>query len=245
MLRRCRSRFIVNFIGVVSDPPRGQIMVVTERMMGGDLWHALRRGEVAWAERGWRLAMDIASGLAYLSTRRIVHNDLKSSNILLDGEGRAKISDVGLARIIPDSRSYLPSRSGESGMGRGDWEEWTHSVMIMIQRCVGEGGSACSWLTLEWNAGAGECVCPAASLGHEPALELVASRPRPSPPLHSPSTPAHHTAAEGGSFQWCAPEAILGEPSTVQSDMYSYGEQRWSAWITGVVCKQGGRNPGL
>ncbi|KFM25468.1 putative serine/threonine-protein kinase [Auxenochlorella protothecoides] len=155
VLRRCRSRFIVNFIGVVSDPPRGQIMVVTERMMGGDLWHALRRGEVAWAERGWRLAMDIASGLAYLSTRRIVHNDLKSSNILLDWEGRAKISDVGLARIIPDSRSYLPSRS-----------------------------------------------------------------------------------AEGGSFQWCAPEAILGEPSTVQSDMYSYGVVLWEL-ITGEVPVRG------
>ena len=52
--------------------------------------------------RGHRIALRIAQGLYFLHSRRIVHMDLKSSNILLSREGgdRAKIADVGLARPL-------------------------------------------------------------------------------------------------------------------------------------------------
>jgi hypothetical protein len=49
------------------------------------------------------IAMDAAAGLAYLHSASnekpaILHRDIKSSNILLDADNRARISDVGLAR---------------------------------------------------------------------------------------------------------------------------------------------------
>ena len=44
--------------------------------------------------------LDIARGMHFLHSRRIVHMDLKSPNILLGDTGVAKIADVGLARVM-------------------------------------------------------------------------------------------------------------------------------------------------
>jgi cell division cycle 2-like len=41
---------------------------------------------------------DLIEGMAYLHKRKIVHRDLKTSNILYSNEGILKICDFGLAR---------------------------------------------------------------------------------------------------------------------------------------------------
>ncbi|KAL0651525.1 hypothetical protein Bca4012_094216 [Brassica carinata] len=58
---------------------------------------------LSWKAR-FRIAAEIATGLLFLHQAKpepLVHRDLKPANILLDGHMISKISDVGLARLVP------------------------------------------------------------------------------------------------------------------------------------------------
>ncbi|GJS45284.1 probable LRR receptor-like serine/threonine-protein kinase isoform X2 [Tanacetum coccineum] len=65
-----------------------------------------------WPTR-FNISLGTAKGLAYLheeSRPRIVHRDVKASNILLDGELCPKISDFGLAKLYDDKRTHMSTR---------------------------------------------------------------------------------------------------------------------------------------
>ncbi|XP_027191133.1 U-box domain-containing protein 51-like isoform X2 [Cicer arietinum] len=60
---------------------------------------------IPWKTR-FKIASEIATGLLYLHKTKpepVVHRDLKPANILLDGNYVSKITDVGLARLVPPS----------------------------------------------------------------------------------------------------------------------------------------------
>lgn len=83
--------------------------LVYEFMANGSLEDCLfRKPEdpvLPWQLR-FRIAAEIATGLLFLHQTRpepIVHRDLKPGNILLDRNYVSKISDVGLARLVPPS----------------------------------------------------------------------------------------------------------------------------------------------
>ncbi|PRQ28675.1 putative protein kinase RLK-Pelle-DLSV family [Rosa chinensis] len=66
------------------------------------LFDPMRRGELDW-DRRFNIIQGIARGLLYLhhdSYVKVIHRDLKVSNILLDEKMNPKISDFGLARIV-------------------------------------------------------------------------------------------------------------------------------------------------
>jgi serine/threonine protein kinase len=46
------------------------------------------------------IALDTATAMRFLHHSRVVHGDLKSANILLTTEGRAKVADFGTAKIM-------------------------------------------------------------------------------------------------------------------------------------------------
>nr|XP_028947576.1 cysteine-rich receptor-like protein kinase 2 isoform X2 [Malus domestica] len=58
----------------------------------------------------YKIILGTAEGLAYLheeSKLRIIHRDIKLSNILLDEEFNAKIADFGLARMFPEDKTHI------------------------------------------------------------------------------------------------------------------------------------------
>ncbi|KAJ3693543.1 hypothetical protein LUZ60_009023 [Juncus effusus] len=65
-----------------------------------------------WSTR-FEICLGVAKGLAYLheeSSVRIVHRDIKASNILLDGDLNPKISDFGLAKLYDDKKTHISTR---------------------------------------------------------------------------------------------------------------------------------------
>ncbi|XP_035835635.1 probable LRR receptor-like serine/threonine-protein kinase At1g56140 isoform X2 [Helianthus annuus] len=70
------------------------------------------RLSLSWATR-FEICLGIARGLAYLheeSRMRVVHRDIKASNILLDSELNPKISDFGLAKLYDDKKTHMSTR---------------------------------------------------------------------------------------------------------------------------------------
>ncbi|KAI3730904.1 hypothetical protein L1987_62084 [Smallanthus sonchifolius] len=65
--------------------------------------------ELSWEKR-FEIIIGVAEGLVYLHENtkcRIIHRDIKASNILLDMRLRAKIEDFGLARSFQDDKSHI------------------------------------------------------------------------------------------------------------------------------------------
>ena len=58
------------------------------------------------------IIVDILCGMNYLHQNGIAHRNLKPENILIDSEGRFKISDYGASKVFENYRSYPYPYSG-------------------------------------------------------------------------------------------------------------------------------------
>ncbi|KAG5041027.1 hypothetical protein JHK85_013503 [Glycine max] len=92
-----------------------QLILVYEYMENNSLAHALFSSKdqlkLDWATR-LRICIGIAKGLAFLheeSRLKIVHRDIKATNVLLDGNLNPKISDFGLARL-DEEKTHVTTR---------------------------------------------------------------------------------------------------------------------------------------
>ncbi|KAG2687690.1 hypothetical protein I3760_09G063300 [Carya illinoinensis] len=86
----------------------------------GDLLHSSKGGLLDWPTR-YKIALDAAEGLSYLHhdcVPPIVHRDVKSNNILLDGDFGARVADFGVAKVVdstgkgPKSMSVIAGSCG-------------------------------------------------------------------------------------------------------------------------------------
>ncbi|KAB1201091.1 Receptor-like protein kinase HSL1 [Morella rubra] len=83
----------------------------------GDLLHSSKGGLLDWPTR-YKIAFDAAEGLSYLHhdcVPPIVHRDVKSNNILLDGNFGARVADFGVAKVVDSSGKGPKSMSVIAG----------------------------------------------------------------------------------------------------------------------------------
>ena len=87
----------------------GMAFIAMELVDGQSLAEALRRGPLP-IDRVLELGGQIADALAHAHAHHLVHRDLKSANVMLTAEGRAKVLDFGLARKTVDAEPNEATR---------------------------------------------------------------------------------------------------------------------------------------
>ncbi|XP_026445385.1 wall-associated receptor kinase 2-like [Papaver somniferum] len=114
VLSQINHRNVVQLLGccLESNIP----LLVYEFVTNGTLFEHLHECDnrdgstiILWENR-LRIAAEVAGSLAYLHAEAvipIIHRDVKSSNILLDKDYKAKVADFGASRLIPTDQTQL------------------------------------------------------------------------------------------------------------------------------------------
>ncbi|KAK1293236.1 putative receptor-like protein kinase [Acorus calamus] len=110
-----RHKNLVRLLGYCVEGT--QRMLVYEYVNNGNLEQWLhgamrQRGSLTWDAR-IKILTGTAKALAYLHEAiepKVVHRDIKSSNILIDDEFNSKVSDFGLAKLLGAGKSHITTR---------------------------------------------------------------------------------------------------------------------------------------
>ncbi|KAG2605969.1 probable L-type lectin-domain containing receptor kinase S.7 [Panicum virgatum] len=129
---------------------KGELLLVYEYMPNGSLDKALY-GEpctLSWPQR-YTVAAGVASVLSYLHQeceQRVIHRDIKTSNILLDGNLSPRLGDFGLARLMDHNKSpvstltagtmgYLAPEYLQSGKATEQTDVFSYGVVVLEVCC--------------------------------------------------------------------------------------------------------------
>lgn len=113
MITSIQHKNLVRLLGCCTDGP--QRILVYEYMKNRSLdliIYGKSEQFLNWSTR-FQIILGVARGLQYLhedSHLRIVHRDIKASNILLDEKFQPRIGDFGLARFFPEDQAYLSTQ---------------------------------------------------------------------------------------------------------------------------------------
>ncbi|KAJ2358975.1 Protein kinase C signaling pathway involved MAPKK protein [Coemansia erecta] len=109
LLKQCQSPYIVKFFGAFfsADDDGQSIAICMEYCEGGSLESVYKRVAALRAQIGegvlGKVAVAVLNGLVHLHSYRVIHRDVKPSNILVTGRGEIKLCDFGVSGELVDS----------------------------------------------------------------------------------------------------------------------------------------------
>ncbi|KAJ7995194.1 hypothetical protein DPEC_G00242020 [Dallia pectoralis] len=114
ILEKVNSRFLVNLSYAYET--KTHLCLVMNLMTGGDLrYHIYNVGEKGLEmSRVIYYTAQVTTGLLHLHAMDIVYRDMKPENVLLDGFGQCRLSDLGLAVELPGEKT-VNQKAGTSG----------------------------------------------------------------------------------------------------------------------------------
>ncbi|KAM0869868.1 hypothetical protein ACQ4PT_040381 [Festuca glaucescens] len=117
ILSRLRHPNVILFLGACMKPPH--LSLVTEYMEMGSLYYLIhtsgQKSKISWRRR-LKMLRDICRGLMCMHRLKIVHQDLKSANCLVNKHWTVKLCDFGLSRVMSNS-----AMSDNSSAGTPEW----------------------------------------------------------------------------------------------------------------------------
>ena len=123
LMAELRSQSIVQILGALTRPT--ELIILMEYCEGGTLRQKLNNLDDGSDAGTWggteqaSMLLDICFGMKYLHDKKVIHQDLKSLNILIDERGRGKVADFGNSKS--NNLNSQNSARGESGVGTYAW----------------------------------------------------------------------------------------------------------------------------
>lgn len=148
LLSRLHHKHLVKLVGSCEE--KDERLLVYEYMSNGSLHdHLHNKKNVeksssivnSWKMR-MRIALDAARGIEYLhnyAVPPIIHRDIKSSNILLDANWTARVSDFGLSLLGPESDQEIMASKAVGTVGYIDPEYFVLNVLTAKSDVYGFG----------------------------------------------------------------------------------------------------------
>ncbi|XP_030462033.2 L-type lectin-domain containing receptor kinase IX.1-like [Syzygium oleosum] len=147
-ISRLRHRNLVQLIGWCHE--KKQLLLIYEFMSNGSLDSHLFKEQtfLPWEKR-YKIAQGIASALLYLHEeweQCVLHQDIKSSNIMLDFDFNAKLGDFGLARLVDHdkglqttvlagTRGYMAPECVYTGKASRESDVYSFGVVLLEIAC--------------------------------------------------------------------------------------------------------------